>query len=469
MTRSVTLFAPVLFILLAAYANASPAQTEVAQQAVDPEVRPGYTVIDSVKQFRDVIHQSGQKIRMKPGVYRISTAEPDNKTVLQFDGSDNYFDLRDVTIEFETQVLANLRGRVHELTVCRILGDKLSFEGGTFESVGDQHPGGGLQEFSIYGADCHVDGCTFIIRGSTPYGYGDLLGKGGPHLATLRKHSGIQIKGRDTIIRNTRVISYAFGHCFFVQSGASNTVLEDCYAEGRIRATSEMLKDTTGPAVGCNFASVYVNREGDKKITPGYMKSLCEDGFRTYSNVGRVTLINCKAVNTRSGFEIQGPKDGRSLTTLVGCEAIGCERAYMLGSHVVTRRCKGDAKYGPLLYLRGHSERSDIELELIRGDSEYHVHVLSTISGKNHRVKLIQQGDEMMRRPTPIMLGCWTPWGGNIGCPLNPGPAKNVEIINETGMPIDISAKAVACQIKTNGEVLKNKGENITITVLENK
>lgn len=37
------------------------------------------------------------------------------------------------------------------------------------------------------------------------------------------------------------------------------------------------------------------------------MKSLSEDGFRTYGGAGSVTLVNCTAVNTRAGFEYRSP------------------------------------------------------------------------------------------------------------------------------------------------------------------
>ena len=42
----------------------------------DFEVRPGYTLIESLDEFRAVIRKNGRKIRMKPGVYRAKKTDP---------------------------------------------------------------------------------------------------------------------------------------------------------------------------------------------------------------------------------------------------------------------------------------------------------------------------------------------------------------------------------------------------------
>ena len=56
--------------------------------------------------------------------------------------------------------------------------------------------------------------CTFVIRGSVPYGYSDFYGKGGPNFGRLNKHSFMSI----THANNTRIIGcqvylQSFGHC----------------------------------------------------------------------------------------------------------------------------------------------------------------------------------------------------------------------------------------------------------------
>ncbi len=117
-------------------------------------------------------------------------------------------------------------------------------------------------------------------------------------------------------------------------------------------------------------------------ITPGYTKSLSEDGFRTYGGVGKVTLMNCTAKNTRAGFEIGGTNDAENRTELRGCQSIGTERAFLLGSNVLVRNCRGDIEYGPLLYLRENTVGADVELELVPGMPKSTVHTIATIAGR---------------------------------------------------------------------------------------
>jgi len=461
-------FAMSAILLITLGVNLMTARQVEAAQTTQFELRPGFEVVDSISQLRKAMARSGGKIRVKPGVYQVIDAEKDNKTVFFCTGSDNYFDMRGVTIQIDTMVLANLRGKVHSLSVYRLTGNNLTFEGGVFEDIGDNPPSGGIQDFSVFGDNCTFKDCTFIVRGSSPYGYGDLLGKGGRSLARLQKHCGVQIMGTNTTLEKCKVICYAFGHCYFVQGGINTTFL-DCYAEGRMRPTDEMLKETSGPAFNKNFASVWKNRAGKSVITPGYIKSLCEDGFRFYSHggpdhrpTGKMTLINCKAKNTRGGFQISGPKDGKSLTVMIGCEAIECEHSFLLGENMIVRKCKGDAKYGPLLYLRG-GENSDIELELTEGTSEITVHALATIAGDGHRVQIYQHGTEMKRPPVPIMLGYYMPYAADAACPIPPGPAKNIDLINTTGMPLMISKGGENCAIRTNGRIDFNQGKQIRI------
>ena len=62
----------------------------------------------------------------------------------------------------------------------------------------------------------------------------------------------------------------SFGHAFFIQGG-DNTYFEECYAEGEIRPTDQMLAESSGPAFENDFASVYRTYQGKKTIPSGYM------------------------------------------------------------------------------------------------------------------------------------------------------------------------------------------------------
>jgi hypothetical protein len=294
------------------------------------------------------------------------------------------------------------------------------------------------------------------VHGSFPYGYGDYLGKGGPNLVPLQKQSGIQVLGTGTVLRRCRVFSRAFGHCFYIQAG-TDILLEDCYAEGSMRPTSDMLRDTNGPAFDLGFKSVYQNRDGRYLITAGYMKSLCEDGFRTYGGAQRVTLVNCTAIHTRAGFEIGAPDDSPVKTLLQNCVARGCERAYLLGSHTVVRQCRGDARYGPLLYLRGGRD-SDIELELAGDTSDFTVHTLATIAGSNHRVRFFCAPYEATFPKVPLLLGYSMPGAAEMSSPIRPAGATNITLLNELpNVPVITSDLVTGSDIKTAGKVISDR------------
>lgn len=252
-------------------------------------------------------------------------------------------------------------------------------------------------------------GVSIIDRsgGSRPYGYGDLLGKGGPNLIGLQKHNGIMIAGQNNTLRRCKVFSRAFGHCFYIQTqgrDTKNITLEDCYAEGTTRSTDDMLRETGGSVYDVGFRSVYQNRDGRFMITPGYIKSLTEDGFRTYGGVGNVTLKNCIAVNTRAGFEIGTHDTSTTPSRLEGCIALSTERGYLLGSNVIARNCRGNIVHGPLLYLRENTTNSDIELELVGGMPIKTVHAIATIAGKNHRIQIFSRESDPLIPALPIYL-----------------------------------------------------------------
>jgi hypothetical protein len=186
------------------------------------------------------------------------------------------------------------------------------------------------------------------------------------------------------------------------------------------------------------------------------MKSLVEDGFRTYGGAGKVTLVNCTAIRTRAGFEIGGSDDAAEKTTIVNGTALGCERGYLLGSNVVVRSSRADIAHGPLLYLRG-GKNSDVELELTGKGTDFTVHALATIAGENHRVKISGNAYDTGCSKVPIMLGFGMPDHAEMASPIKPAPATKITLVNELeGFPILTSDLATACEVSTRGPTLSD-------------
>jgi hypothetical protein len=416
----------------------------------------------SLAELVRVATQDGQEVRLNPGVYRMAdyltedvlvqiragvAGKPGRPPVpmMVFRGSNNRFDLRGVTLEIDTSLFRKLPAGY---TRCLIIaGTNNRFDGLTIRNTGPNQGSGG-NTISVAGDGNTLENFTLHVQGSFPYGYGDLLGKGGPNLVPLQKQSGIQVLGSATTLRRCQVFSRAFGHCFYIQAG-HNILIEDCYAEGAVRSTTEMLTDTAGPAFEQGFRSVYRNRDGRFTIAPGYIKSLSEDGFRTYGDAGSVTLTNCTAVNTRAGFEIGAKDDAKTKTIVENCVARGCERAFLIGSHTIVRRSRGDIVHGPLLYLRGGRE-SAVELELIGDPPRGLVHAIATIAGENHRVRLTAHTGFERMPALPILVGYGMPAHAEMASAIGTAPIRGVDIASRIAFaPVILSETVANSKIET--------------------
>ncbi|MDO7171606.1 hypothetical protein [Mariniflexile sp. AS56] len=425
--------------------------------------------ISSLSELAKYAAESDNTIIMEPGIYQmedyltadvVRNTKPDavrRYAMIKFSGNNNTFDFTGVTIEVNTILLSVFKSRVSEFYVS---GNNVHIKGLTVTDIGNHPTFSGGHSFTVAGDDVKIEKVTLNINGSSPYGYGDLLGKGDANLAPLKKHSGMCIEGLNNTIVDCVIYSKAFGHLFFVQGGR-NVLFENCYAEGVTRTTDEMLAETSGLAYDVGFAAVYKNYNGKKVITPGYTKSLNECGFRMYGKggvkgirTGAVTAINCKAKNTRIGFAFGKITDD---VLIKDSEAIGCEVGYYL-TGVKVENSRGDMVNGPLLYVT-KGEVADVELTLISNDSATTVHALAGIAGNDHKVIIKKEGDLTKGKMLPIKIGTTSPPANNGFSPLGTTPTSGVNLTNLTGMPVELNSVSSGCKIITNGKVI-DKGIN---------
>ena len=109
--RFLTAVGRVMFVYLVALLLCRGGYAVEAAAPSELTVRPGFDVIDSISALRAVMTRGGQKIRLKPGVYRVKDAWPDDpKTVFRFSGADNHFDLRGVAPFSSCVVVVGGRG-----------------------------------------------------------------------------------------------------------------------------------------------------------------------------------------------------------------------------------------------------------------------------------------------------------------------------------------------------------------------
>jgi hypothetical protein len=268
--------------------------------AAAPAAEPALVIIDSLAGLADYAGRDHVRVKMQPGVYLLNDAtmaraaevkypEVAGKaagsyrvnTLIHFAGSDSAYDLTGVVIHLDTKLHQTVRGPLDKLFIS---GHRTTISGLEFVDQGDTPPGrGGLRMLHVIGDGNRIENVTLRARGSAPYGYGNLLGKGGNALVPLYKQSCLLITGRDNRIIGAKVIARVFGHGIVMQ-GAVNTLIQGCYVEGELRLTDDMLQETSGPAHKVGFQSDYP----PGKIMPGQMVALSEDGIRAYPRGGQV-------------------------------------------------------------------------------------------------------------------------------------------------------------------------------------
>ncbi len=413
--------------------------------------------VNTLAEFAQLVSQDNQSIKLTAGVYDMSeylNADTIKNRVarkdyqyLKFSGSGNTIDMEGVVIEVDTKLRQLLKHPRHTDEII-VLGNNNTIKGLEVRHIGNGTSPGGCS-FTIKGECNTVENLTLRVQGSSPYGYGDLFGKGKVYVLKHQKHSGLLITGRGTTVIGAKLYMKSYGHAIFIQQRPSDVTLVDCYVEGEVRTTDEVLAETSGAAYDIGFKTWTPNRKGEFVVTKGYTKSLCEDGFRTYGACRNLKFINCTAKNTRGGFELRS-KDERIY--LENCTAIGCERAFWLGEGAVAKGCKGDANYGPLLFVEGSNV--DAEIALIANESGGEVHSLVTIFGENNRITLTPFEGKNLTRELPILVGYTQPEHGESMSPYGQAPCVGLKLQNSTTMPVVVGTQSVNCQIESLGEII---------------
>ena len=426
--------------------------------------------VSSLEELSHYIAKDGNSVKLAPGIYKVADylnkdsiakrVERKEREYFNFSGNNNIFDFEGVTFEIDTKLRKELQHPIHTNEIV-VTGKSNSLLGLEIIHTGNVTSPGGAT-FCVDGEGNTVSGFTLRVQGSFPYGYGDLFGKGGPDVIRHHKHSGFLITGSYTTVLNCSLYMRSFGHGYYIQKSAGNIRFENCYVEGEVRKTDDVLKETEGPAFDVNFRTWTPNRKGEYIVTPGYMKSLCEDGFRTYNRDNKnITFINCTAKNTRGGFELRTNGGVR----LENCTTIGTERAYWVGDDAVMKNCKGDANYGPLLFLEGSNV--EVDLQVAPEESDRIVHSLITIQGKNNKVVLRPFEGKNRAQDLPILIGYTHPEHGESMSPYGEAPCVNLHLTNKTSMPIILGEQTKDCVVETKGKVLENKGIGNSVKLIQ--
>ena len=344
--------------------EANPPMVVITTQPPEPvlgefELRPGFTLLETLDQFRQAAQQSHQKLRLKPGIYRPTTCDPpltfaqnEQQHVFAVNGSHNHFDLRGCVFETPVSLQSTLSGKAHVSDSWHINGEGNTFAGGYFRNVLDQpYPDYRVteNEFEICGDHTTFLDCTFVIQGSVPYGYSDFYGKGGPNFGRLNKHSFMGVDhANDLTLRGCRVYQQSFGHGLHLHT-VDGVLVENCEFHGTLRPTEDIFKEVVGRAKEYDFKVMY---RGERPIPRDELIPLTEDGIRSYENVRNVVVRNTLVERFRGCFQLLCRGD-ITLEDVTVREAGDFSYDLSAGAtgKVVMRNCRADVAYNPVFNL----------------------------------------------------------------------------------------------------------------------
>lgn len=382
--------------------------------------------VSSIDELRKAVKKSHQTIVMKAGTY-VMPDRSDEGTGVHFSGSHNSIDLTGVTINTPIEILTKppqdnrdrRSRRRRNSDVYLVSGDHVTIKGGRFDNPHPAHDGSPIDfgsynqnsanypraattEIRLTGDDIILSETHLTVRGSSPYGYGNIYGIGGGAVVPLRKHSGILMTGDRITLEKCFVKMEAFGHAIFVQGGDQITV-RHCEVEGEVRPSNDLYKETNKGDLAKKFD--YKMQWPDEirglPIPKDHMLNLVEDGIRAYGGTGHMTVENCKVTKTRGGIKLYMAKSAK----VTDCEVRDTVvQGYSIPSRGSILRSRGNAAYGPLLYIHGDSHSSQkIDLEILPAPHSLGDHPLAALKGRRHDIRL--RSSKTTPSPRPIIVG----------------------------------------------------------------
>ncbi|MBU2914122.1 galactose-binding domain-containing protein [Reichenbachiella agariperforans] len=348
------------------------------------------TTVNSLTELQPYLEQDDVHVKLAPGDYTVTGADVANGVigkrwtgsqylgstfnVFLFEGNNSTYDFTGVTIYIKTETAQSV-GSI-DFYEFRVLGSNNTIKNVTVVDDGDvdDKPTSRATSVVLDGANNKLVGCHFTVKGSYPYGYGDIFGKGGGPVISHNKRSACLVRGKSNLVKDCTFICRSYGHGIFFQ-GAVDPRVDGCYVEGELRSTDEVLAEegTGSPADNVDFETVWgVNL---KDITGNYYFSLQEDGIRSYNagetivdgieyerGVTGATVTNSTVVKMRSGVTI-GWASGYKYVE--NCTTLACEIGYWVGANTDVVNSRGDASIGSLLSEDVGRSNSNIELSLM--------------------------------------------------------------------------------------------------------
>ncbi len=438
--------------------------------------------VSSLEELLPYLSRDSMRVTMTPGTYRITADDIKSSNftksfeisegritfaLLPFEGSNSTYEFTGVTIEVESAVVNSFPGKYFEVSELHIFGSNNVIKGVKMVDVGSLHdfPKCSWVNIIMDGENNRLEGVEINTRGSKPYGYGEVFGKGGPYTILPKKHCGWLIRGTNNYVKDCRIIHRSYGHYMFMQAVAGTTIIEGCYIEGEMVSTDIILAENgTGSAadkVGFKTAFGYT-------LPEGYTLSTGEDGIRTYdkgttiidgkrlerATAGDIIIKNTTVKHARSGISLT---QGGGTRYVENCTLIGCQDGYSIRSGGKIVNCRADAAFGPALRFVSNRDRNceiDITITPYEGDklSGNGSKHLAHIFGTGHNI-ILRKGEGLkVEDELKIAIGGDSYTIGNLGKDQN-YIGNDITLRNETGYPIYLDDNAKNAKITTNGGV----------------
>ncbi len=440
--------------------------------------------VEDIVALQPYLKESNVDVVVKPGTYRV-TAEDMNsgrfaafsdvekgklrRVLFLVEGDNSTYDFTDVTVEIEAEVFTKLDSKYIGFVNVQTLGNNNVVKNLKLIDVAESTdaPNRGYVNIILDGAFNRLEGVELHSKGSSPYGYGELFGKGGKNVIRHHKHSGCLVRGFKNHVLNCRIIHRAYGHCMFMQ-GADCPIIEGCYVEGEMTTTDKVLAERGGEAEKVGFMTYF-----GYKAPKGYTIACTEEGIRAYNGgstmidgvryergTSNPTVKNCYIKNARAGVTLTHATGTKYVEN---CTAIGCDRGFCIGTGRIVN-CKADTQYGPALgvdYDRDSGMIADLTLlpnegPAMSGNGSGHAAI---IIGRNHKITLRRgEGFKKFEKDLLINIGGDNRTIGLLGKDQNYN-ARDIEIVNETGYKIVLDDNTSNITGTTAGKV-EDKGEN---------
>jgi hypothetical protein len=288
--------------------------------------------ISSLAELKEYSSEDDVHVKMEPGTYAVTRenvgdlmtvheawdyiSDKYGAVLFNFDGENTYFDCRDVTITYDTRILNGHWAEPFDYNPAKdipvlfaVTAPNQVFRGLELRGIEKDeweektHNQRGAVTWTTAADRIMLWKMDLMSRGSFPYGYSSMFGKGGPSpLPYISKHGLYRCNGVDNYHIDVTFRPRTFGHV--INNSNARLVYLNCTVDGELRTTNDILEETSGVAYENDFISY-----GGNKIQPGQMITLHEDSFRSYNGNIYIKALACDINRTR-GVATGGVTDG---------------------------------------------------------------------------------------------------------------------------------------------------------------